>query len=248
MGFIWRLLTLQSTGATPCHFCDERHAQSHNKQIAEAAKRYLKPLGAHQQGRSRVWLVDSGWYVGVVEFQPSSWSKGAYLNVGAHFLWLPKTHVTFDFGHRKDGHIEFESEEQFADAADFIAKRAAEEVTKLRTLFPNPKVIHAMTPSNTGQGWIDRYHRGISHAFDGQIDSARFIFESLVNPPNKTAQDQSEEYGRLLALLTNPIAFERRVTELIYERRAFLHLPTIDNPLGFPAGMGLNKSIDREAK
>ena len=55
----------------------------HNRIIARAAKRRLEPLGCLQKGRSRTWIDDHGWWIGVVEFQPSGWSKGSYLNVGA---------------------------------------------------------------------------------------------------------------------------------------------------------------------
>lgn len=91
-------------------------------------------------------------------------APAAHLNVGAHFLWRPTPHVTFDFGQRKEGHAELQSKEQFSVAADFLDKRAAEELAISRTTFQDPRVIHSITPSNTGQQWIDRYRRGVSHA------------------------------------------------------------------------------------
>jgi len=57
----------------------------HSKIIADAAKRNLAPIGLTRKGRSRVWLDDRGWYVTVVEFQPSGFSKGSYLNVGRSY-------------------------------------------------------------------------------------------------------------------------------------------------------------------
>src|SRR5256885_11111558 len=59
-------------------------ADPHSKLITAAAREILRPLGLFQKGRSRVWLDDQGWWLGVVEFQPSDWSKGSYLNVGAN--------------------------------------------------------------------------------------------------------------------------------------------------------------------
>jgi hypothetical protein len=43
----------------------------------------LTPLGLTQRGRSRLWLDDHGWWLIVVEFQPSAWSRGSHLNVSA---------------------------------------------------------------------------------------------------------------------------------------------------------------------
>src|SRR5689334_1392764 len=61
----------------------------HNAEIAAAAKAVLAPMGFRRKGRSRIWLDDHGWWVGVVEFQPSGWSRGSYLNVAASYLWKP---------------------------------------------------------------------------------------------------------------------------------------------------------------
>lgn len=58
----------------------------HDKIIAEAAKAALRSLGFQRKGRSRTWLADHGWWLTIVEFQPSAWSKGSYLNVAAHWL------------------------------------------------------------------------------------------------------------------------------------------------------------------
>jgi hypothetical protein len=60
-----------------------------NTVIAEVAKQVLAPLGVKRKGRSRTWLDDHGWWLGIVEFQPSSWGAGSYLNVGPEFLWQP---------------------------------------------------------------------------------------------------------------------------------------------------------------
>lgn len=57
-------------------------SNNHNRVINAEAWRLLKPFGLTRKGRSRVWLDDHGWWLIQVEFQPSSWSKGSYLNVG----------------------------------------------------------------------------------------------------------------------------------------------------------------------
>jgi hypothetical protein len=205
---------------------------THNNLITAAARKHLAPLGGVQEGRSRLWLIDSGWFASVVEFQPSSFGKGSYLNVGAHFLWSPANVITFDFGYRKDGFHEFNDESEFADVADSLARLAAQETLALQSRFPTPKVLHGMTPGNTGEAWIDRFHRGVSHALDSQPEQADFIFDTLLNPKSEKQADPAyDEYARLRTLLHDLPAFKRRIGEIIGERRAELKLPSNDEPL-----------------
>src|SRR5436309_1568598 len=75
----------------------------HTKLLTAAARSVLRPLGLQQRGRSRLWLDDHGWWVVVVEFQPSGWSIGSYLNVGAMWLWFEKDYISFDYGSRIEG-------------------------------------------------------------------------------------------------------------------------------------------------
>src|SRR5687767_4381931 len=72
----------------------------HSTLITAAAREILRPMGLFQKGRSRTWLDDQGWWVCVVEFQPSSWSRGSYLNVGCMWLWGVKDYISFDEGYR----------------------------------------------------------------------------------------------------------------------------------------------------
>ena len=59
----------------------------HNKIIRDTANSVLKQKGLFQKGTSRVWVDDNGWFLTQIEFQPSGWDSGAYLNVAISFLW-----------------------------------------------------------------------------------------------------------------------------------------------------------------
>jgi hypothetical protein len=50
--------------------------------ISSAARDSLKPLGLAQRGRSRLWIDDHGWWLGVVDFTPAR-IAGSGLVVGA---------------------------------------------------------------------------------------------------------------------------------------------------------------------
>ncbi len=47
----------------------------------------LVPEGLFRIGSSRTWLDDNEYFVVQVEFQPSAYDKGSFLNVGISFLW-----------------------------------------------------------------------------------------------------------------------------------------------------------------
>jgi hypothetical protein len=70
-------------------------ASDHNRILAVSAREGLGPLGLRRKGRSRTWIDDHGWWLILIEFQSSSWSKGSYLNVGFQHLWRVTDHVAF---------------------------------------------------------------------------------------------------------------------------------------------------------
>ncbi len=98
-------------------------------------------MGLRQKGRSRTWLDDHGWWMCVVEFQASGFSKGSYLNVGCTWLWGVKDYLSFDEGYRVEGFSAFQDIGQFSSVADQLAHRAAGEVNRYRAMFPN---VHAV--------------------------------------------------------------------------------------------------------
>lgn len=76
------------------------NAIDHNRIIALVAKERLGELGISRKGNSRTWYKDNGWWVLLIEFQPSSWDRGTYLNVGVTWLWNAKGYLSFDQGGR----------------------------------------------------------------------------------------------------------------------------------------------------
>jgi hypothetical protein len=134
----------------------------HSKIVADAAKRNLSPIGLTRKGRSRVWLDDRGWYVTVVEFQPSGFSKGSYLNVGAHFLWSWSGHTSFDLGYRVNGFVTFAGNENFATEIEQLAVEAVKEVDRLRNVLVSPSVVAKVIPSNPNASSWACYHQAVS--------------------------------------------------------------------------------------
>ena len=104
----------------------------HNKIIAHTARSVLKPHGLFQKGSSRIWIDDNGWYLTVVEFQPSGWGKGTYLNVGIHFLLREQDYLSFDFGGRMKEFVSAEDPERFSSDMEELAVIALDKVMEYR--------------------------------------------------------------------------------------------------------------------
>lgn len=104
------------------------------------AREVLRPMGLVRKGRSRTWWDDHGWWLINVEFQPSGFSKGSYLNVGICWLWTaePKSYVSYDLGYRIPGAGgSFEPPDQRREVVSGLVRRAADEVARYRELVPD---------------------------------------------------------------------------------------------------------------
>ena len=107
----------------------------HNKLLKKIAKERLKPCGIIQQGQSRTFFYDKGWFTIVIEFQPSSWSKGTYLNIGVDFNFYPRDYFAFVYGYREKGFEEFKDEEQFNKIVNELCELTIKRVQQLEQKF-----------------------------------------------------------------------------------------------------------------
>lgn len=126
----------------------------YNKIIKQAADAILKPQGLFRKGSSRVWIDDNGWFLILVEFQPSGWDKGSYLNVAVHFLWTEQKCLTYDFssgGPRINGFVAFDgNEEKFLLDMQGFANRALEKVEEYRKFRDQECACSVRLKSNFG--------------------------------------------------------------------------------------------------
>ena len=147
----------------------------HTKILNRVAREVLKPIGAKQKGRSRTWLDDNGWWVTLIEFQPSNWSRGSYLNVGVNWQWYPKDDYSFDMGYRTGSYVEYESDEQFEVAAREFADQAKTKVIEyrqnLRNVSTARETMERMEEEEKDTIW-NRYHLGVVNALAGLNEEA----------------------------------------------------------------------------
>ena len=204
-------------------------AHPHSKLLTAAARSALRPLGLVQKGRSRTWLDDQGWWLGVVEFQPSSYSRGSYLNVGVNWLWNPKDYLSFNYGHRvhfDDGsqYVEYESDEQFAPLAEKLATAAAEKVLHYRQLFPTVAASAAVL-SLGERAWI---HAAIALGLNRDSQEARVMFARHIE---QRPGGDSDRARSLNGLLDDSESFGNQIREDVIEGRRLLGLDTsVDLP------------------
>jgi hypothetical protein len=135
----------------------------HTKLITATAREILRPMGVTQKGRSRLWFDDHGWWVGLVEFQPSGFRRGSYLNAGVQWLWdeldwLGAFMYPRDFDVRpaidgQDDFIKYESDEQFSPLVEKMVRVAAERINHFRKLFPTIEVAAQVLRKCKGIEW-----------------------------------------------------------------------------------------------
>ena len=200
----------------------------HSRLIQQAAREILAPIGIFQRGRSRLWLDGHGWWLIMIEFQPSSWSKGSCLNVGAHWLWKEHNSFSFDVGYREEVFVQFESESQFQPEAHRLAHSARCRVLELRHQFPTISAAaeflkrQAATSHNPWQ----LFDAGIALGYIGATADSLACFNKLL------AQEATYDWEHTLhakthdfaALLTSPAAFRARIDEAILTTRKLLKM------------------------
>ncbi|MBI4558671.1 MAG: hypothetical protein HY706_13910 [Candidatus Hydrogenedentes bacterium] len=187
----------------------------------------MLPLGCFQKGRSRTWLDDHLWWVGVIEFQPSAWSKGSYLNVGACWLWYEKDYLSFDDGYRVESFHQFETVEQFTGCARLLAECAKEEVLKLRERFPTIQHTAAYLRNTIRNTIWDHYHAAVSAGLIGDVATARSRFAAVATEKHEFAwvQDLKKRTAGLARVVDDTVRFRGRIASVVARTRTLLKLP-----------------------
>lgn len=205
----------------------------HSRIIAELAKETLAPLGIFQKGRSRTWIDDRGWWIIVIEFQPSGFSKGSYLNVGAMWLWHEKEHFSFDSGNdagcRITKFVEYVDEKQFRPEVVRLAIAAKEEVLRLRSLFASVHRVarYLRDQAKRNENVWTELAAAVALGYVGETSKARGLFKRIER------RNPGQDWGRLLqqtalefaVSLERPPDFQRKVQETILRTRKLLKLP-----------------------
>jgi hypothetical protein len=200
----------------------------HGQLIAAAAKAALLPLGCVRKGQSRVWYSDQRYWLIAVEFQPSGWSKGSYLNIFVDWLW----NVTSGYSINYRPFIPpFVNADQFTPriAAELAAQIAAVEVLKLRKRFESFKNIHEHLIKQARRDGRHVYNAAIASGLIEDLPSAHVFFEEMAATETHGSDWQEKlkrDSATLAAVVDEPAAFRATILDLIGQRRQLQRLPT----------------------
>jgi hypothetical protein len=180
-----------------------------------------------QKGRSRTWLSDRVWHVIVVEFQPSAWSRGTYLNVGVTWLWDVKDYWSNDYGPHRVGGFATVDGGDWPDKCRAVAATAAAEVDKLRRDLPDLATVSERLATDSAPGWWPLLHAAIASGLIGDVDRAQALIDRILAVPavvdgQRTMQTRAADIRSAVA---DPSAFRERFIGEIQRSREAHKLP-----------------------
>lgn len=193
---------------------------NHNQLLKKIAKEQLRPFGIVQCGQSRMFLCDQGWYTILIEFQPSSHSKGTYVNIGVDFHFYPRDYVTFSFSHRQTTFKEFKNPQQFEKLMQALCVVILKKVDALTTIFQSPRTaVYALNKRNNQRD--DLYTMAILYGMLSDYDAAKNLLVTLKKNQTESADDCNE----VIAWLDDPKTFLHNVNQRINQTRQLKNLP-----------------------
>ena len=199
--------------------------------LREAGQRFLGESGLqHRRSSPRQWWLDKGWWLVNVEFQPSGWSVGSYVNVGLQHLWIAAEHRFFEYGLRVpvDG-VPFVGLEvtgpELQEAADAVAKAARRAVQRwVEDLADDDRHLRWLRAKG-GTGWAGLNAAIAAQLLDGDAAADLHAIAAELDPSIDWQRALADECRRLAASSAEPIRFRDAVAERIRATRANLGLP-----------------------
>ena len=204
----------------------------HSRLLEKAAREILSPLGLRQKGRSRIWLDDRVWWMGIVEFQPSGFGKGSYLNVGCMWLWHTHSHIAYSRIDRIEEFQRYESQAQFGRIAESLAHQAKDAIERYRKEFKDIKAVRQAYLRMPKRTFWQAYDTGVACGLGGDAARAVKSFEELMfddpkGPEWQKAATQDARY--LTSLLRAPWSFKDVIVSRIKQARQIHRLPPLED-------------------
>lgn len=198
-----------------------------NNIIKNTAKKILSPHGLRQKGYSRTFIYDNNWWIVIVEFQPSGWGRGTYLNVGCMWLLDERDHFAYNYGYRRADFVEFENENQFTQECIRLANIALNKVNEAKKTFPNIKQIykHVIKDIDDNDIW-GTYYAAVLSGLMGDKKTALKWFNIIES--YKAQRDWEiavkKVSKKLESKLSNPKLFRNSIINIVKTTRKLLKL------------------------
>ncbi|MBI3133814.1 MAG: hypothetical protein HYZ14_03980 [Bacteroidetes bacterium] len=205
----------------------------HNKLLKKIAKARLKPFGIFQKSQSRIFLHDKGWYTTVIEFQPSKWSKGTFLNIGVDLNLYPRDYFSFGHGYREKGFEEFTDEKQFEDLVNGLCDLTIKRVQELDNLFIDVWAATTLNEKENSDDPWQLYNLALLNILSKNFDRAGQQLDKLVS--KKCEHDfefkRRQLANEILSWLKDENTLQEKIKNLINETRKLKKLPvaTLDD-------------------
>ena len=209
----------------------------HGRIPASTAKTAVTPLGFWRKGRSRVWLADRGFWLAVVEFQPSGFSKGSYVNCAAHWLWSAMPAVlSLDSLAENRPWGACHDAEKFTSLAEALVKQAAETSGRLNARFNDIGAAaanlvageQASIDQGRGGGWA-AFNAAVAAGLAGDTRTALNLFRLAED----TLLSQRPDFAQLLVpyaeTIGAPDRFRHFIAARMNDQRAGFNLGPIMN-------------------
>ncbi len=204
---------------------------NHNKLIASIAKSILSSEGIIRKGRSRTWLDDNLWFTTIIEFQPSNWAKGSYLNIGVNFHWYEKDYFSFDIGGRVNKFSEFNTSDSFEAIISKYCEEALIIVKDFRQNLNNPEnSLNFITNQVSKETIWGKYHLAMINGIKGNLVLSKKYFNEILNHENSfewvIKLKRKVEFN--LEALASQDEFIELSKDIILKSRAMKKLPQIE--------------------
>jgi hypothetical protein len=208
---------------------------AHNKIIAAEAKAGLGPIGCMRLGRSRLWLDDHGWWVGIVEFQPSAWTRGSYLNVATSWLWHEDNPLAFSESWGDRPFYEYESDVQFTAAMRTLVAQARDEILRMRDRFASLELVASyLGTRDIGNIWCN-YHAAIAFGLvgDAKMSAERFDAVLAAKHDVEWVATLKEKVRELIPLIGSSKEFRTTVSSMVARARVKARLNQLSRDSAF---------------
>lgn len=204
----------------------------HNQIITKTATRFFKAYGITRKGKSRTFLDDHDWYTTIIEFQPSGFDKGTFLNVGVNFHWFEHDYLSFDLGYRESAFVAFVDSETFRIEVENLCQIAIQKTLKYRKHFETLESAKQTICDDAfaSDSLWGNYHQGTISGLTGDYTTMKRYYGILLKTDHHAAwaNQLKEHVISLLDGLDTLSAFRLEIGKIATKTRLLKKLPHRD--------------------
>ncbi len=161
-------------------------ANNINKIIKKLCKEIF-PSDVFQKGNSRVYLDDNGYYFTMIEFQPYSLRKGAFLNVGLSFLFDKSDFLSFSYSFKNESRIgkkfiEYKNDEQFEKDVRKYVELANKYILKYRKFIDINYAKKCIVKELNDNNW-NSYIKSMFYFLTNEQEKGRKYYKMFLENP-----------------------------------------------------------------